>query len=187
NPVSYEGYDYRWLNSDLISDVTNPSPVVSVTETTRFEVMVTDKNDPDCVDTGFVWIRINETNVADFVAVQDLCAEGYVVNFRPTAPGVTEVVWTFNIGGSPVVSTELEPTMTFSSTGFYEVTLAVVTAQGCVDSLTRLIEVFDPATDLGIINFGNCQNYEQVLKLDKPIEGYEITWTLIEGETETQI
>src|SRR5690606_4567261 len=54
NPVSYEGYDYRWLNGDLISDVTNPSPVVSVTETTRFEVMVTDKNDPNCVDTGFV-------------------------------------------------------------------------------------------------------------------------------------
>src|SRR5690606_4425644 len=146
-----------------------------------------DKNDPDCVDTGFVWIRINETNVADFVAMQDLCADGYVVNFRPLSADVTDVVWTFYMSGIPVVSTELEPTFHFNSTGYFEVSLSVVTAQGCVDSLTKLIEVFDPATDLGIINFGNCENYEQVLTVNKPIEGYDIVWTLIDGETETEI
>src|SRR5690606_22300401 len=181
NPVAYEGYAYRWLNEGLISDVNDPSPTVEVTETTLFEVVVTDRNDPDCVDTGFVLVRVNELPIGEFEVIQDLCAEGYVVEFRPTASDLSEVSWTFIMGGVPVHSSELNPTISYSAPGFYEVTLAAMTAAGCVDTVTRIIEVFDPATDLGIINFGNCENYEQVLKLNKNIQGYEITWTLIDG------
>ena len=187
NPMAYAGYQYQWLNSDLIDDVNAPSPTVEVTETTRFEVIVTDADDPDCVDTGFVWVRINEMDLADFVAMQDLCADGYVVHFRPASDDVIEVEWIFNIGGLPVRSTELNPTIQFNATGYYEVSLAVVTSAGCVDTLSRVIEVYDPATDLGILNFGNCQDYSQVLKLDKIVEGYDIVWTLIDGDTETEI
>ncbi len=185
NPVAYDGYSYQWLNSELIEDVTDPSPMVNVTETTLFEVVVTDRNDEACVDTGFVLVRINEMGIADFVAVQDLCAEGYVVNFRPLSPDVVDVTWTLMIGGDPVQSNELNPSIDFGAKGYYEVSLSAVTAAGCVDTVTRLIEVFDPVTDLGIVNFGNCENYEQVLTLNKNIEGYEVTWTLIEGDTET--
>src|SRR5690606_25561469 len=58
---------------------------------------------------------------------------------------------------------------------------------GFVDTLSRLIEVLDTASELVILNFGNCENYEQVLKLNKNIEGFEISWTLLDGDTETEM
>src|SRR5690625_5823481 len=72
NPVSYEGYTYEWLDADLIDDVMNPSPEVFVSETTRFEVQVTVKEDPDCTGRGYVWVRINEDHIVEFIAIYDI-------------------------------------------------------------------------------------------------------------------
>ncbi len=187
NPVTYEGYTYQWLNTDLIDDVNNPSPVVDVDETTRFEVVVSDKNDPTCVDTGFVLVRVDELALGQYKAFQDLCAEGYFVRFSPAIHGVVEAKWRFSIGGEVIESSEMNPVIEYPETGFYDVSLVVVTSQGCTDSLSQIVQVYDPATDLEITNFGNCENYEQVLKLDKPIEGFEITWTLLDGDTEIDL
>src|SRR5690606_17506014 len=109
NPNAFDRYSYEWQIDSLIEDVNNPNPRVFVTATTLFPVVITDKEDPTCTGEGFVLVTVGESLVADFKAVQDLCAEGYTVTFTPTTEGISNVHWTFVIGSETIETDEASP------------------------------------------------------------------------------
>lgn len=187
NPSFFEGYNYTWTDNGLIEDTDHPNPSVFVNETTRFEVTVSDKNDPACVGTGFVLVRVNERPIADFTNVADLCSEDLSVVFSPVVENLANVRWEIVIGGEIVEFTENNPNVTFPSVGYYRVTMYAETYDGCTDSQTRIVEVYNPETDLEILNFGNCEDYIQFLQLNKDVSGYDIIWNLIENDAVSQI
>src|SRR5690606_20274406 len=183
NPVFYDGYTYQWLNSDLIGDVNNPNPTVNVQESTRFDVIVTDKNDSNCVDTGYVWVRINELPVADFNAIYDICDVDKTIQFQPVRNDLILTTWYFDANDPSKTSTLTSPSFTYDAFGTYEVTLIAETSQGCTDTLTKTIVVDDLFANLDFITYGGCEGLDYTLELTDPAIGYEVNWYIDnEGE-----
>src|SRR5690606_19448137 len=176
NPVSYEGYSYEWINTDLIPDVNDPSPVVNVTSTTLFQVVVVDRNDPTCVDTGFVWVRINEIPVADFNAVYDICSVDKTVEFRPVNNDLILTQWFFDGDDPSQTSSVTRPVHTYDAFGSYQVTLIAESLQGCRDTLTKTIEVNDLFSFLDFTTYGDCEGLDYTLELNDPAIGYDVNW-----------
>lgn len=187
NPDFTSRYEYEWNIDSLVTDKNDPNPMVFVSTTTLFPVTITDSEDPDCTGEGFVLVIVDESIVSEFRAIQDLCSEDYLVRLQPVAENLSDIEWTVRIGGEEITSSEETFEVGFPMPGWYEVTFTATSADGCTATRSRMIEVFDPSEDLGIINFGNCEDYEQVLKINKPIEGYEITWSLVENGSLTEI
>jgi PKD repeat protein len=83
---------------------------------------------------------------AGFSADDNIICVNDQVNFTNTSQNATSYLWTFE-GGNPATSTETNPTVTYSSSGIYDVKLV---AYGGSDSsiyeLTDYIEVFDAPT-----------------------------------------
>src|SRR5690606_38228987 len=178
NPVSYEGYTYEWLNSDLITDVNDPSPIVNVTETTLFEVVVTDRNDAMCVDTGFVLVRINELPIADFNAKYDICNVDKTVEFQPVSTDLVLTTWYFDGDDPSQTSSVTNPEHAYEAYGTYEVTLIAESVQGCTDTVTKTVEVNDLFSFLDFTTYGDCEGLDYTLELNDPAIGYEVNWYL---------
>lgn len=187
NPNFSPRYHYEWNIDSLIDDKNDPNPMVHVSASTLFPVTITEVDDADCTGEGFVLVLVDESPVARFDAVQDLCSESFRTSFTPVEKDLIRTEWTFNVGGELITSSDYSPEIDFPAPGYYEVSLSSESEAGCTDQHTRMIEIIDPETDLSILNFGNCQNYEQVLKLNKPIEGYDLKWSIREGESWTEI
>lgn len=187
NPDFSARYEYEWNIDSLIDDKNEPNPMVYVSATTLFPVTITETGGSECTGEGFVLVLVDESPVARFDAVQDLCSESFKTTFSPVEEDLVSTEWIFRIGGEEITSSDYAPEIEFPAPGYYEISLTSESSAGCTDTQTRMIEIIDPEKDLSIINFGNCQNYEQVLKLSKNIEGYDMKWSLLEGDTWTEI
>ncbi len=73
----------------------------------------------------------------DFVADNTIVFEGDAVNYTNTTSGnYTTQTWTFE-GGSPSTSTNASPTTIYQSAGTYDVTLSLVSQEGCLVTTTK--------------------------------------------------
>lgn len=68
---------------------------------------------------------------ADFYSVQNMVCEGDLVNFKNASWGdsITSFSWTFD-GGTPATSTDANPSVSFSTPGWHNVTLTVTAGGG---------------------------------------------------------
>jgi len=82
---------------------------------------------------------------AGFTASRTYGGAPLTVDFGIQSSGADTYVWDFGGAGS---STEASPSFTFDSPGEYRVQLRVGSALACADSVTQLIEVVEPVTDL---------------------------------------
>src|SRR5690625_7097876 len=98
--------------------------MVHVSVSTLFPVTITEVDDADCTGEGFVLVLIDESPVARFDAVQDLCSENFRTVFTPVEKDLTRTEWTFNIGGETITSTDYSPEIDFPAPGYYEVSLS---------------------------------------------------------------
>jgi gliding motility-associated-like protein len=99
-----------------------------------------------CQDTATDTARVNPKPVADF-AFTDTCQPNPIA-FRDRSTidtgSVVAYGWQFGNGRT---STQTSPTYQYNDTfGRYPVTLGVTTNKGCVDSVTRIVEVFPKPT-----------------------------------------
>lgn len=117
------------------------------------------------VGVGDEYITIVE---ADFSSTAGCFPDG-IVDFTDgstTAVGVLDTwSWDFGDGG---ISTDENPTHTFTGTGLYTVELTVANDLGCEDLFSFDVEVFDaPAVDFTALNFceGNVTNFTDATTL----------------------
>ncbi len=69
-------------------------------------------------------VYIEPVLASDFYADEDTICSGGTVNFTNTATGEDTYLWTFE-GGTPATSTDENPSVVYSTPGFYDVTLEV--------------------------------------------------------------
>ena len=89
---------------------------------------------------------IEPAPVADFVANDTLIVEGNATTFTDLSTNNPDSVhWAFS-GGSPATSTNVAPSVTYATSGYYDVTLTAYNQAGS-DTLTKLmyIHVIEPA------------------------------------------
>ncbi len=85
--------------------------------------------------------------VADFEGVPTTVNAGSTVSFTDLSYGgaVTSWSWDFGGGGTPNTSTAQNPTITYNTPGYYDVTLTVTNAYGSdIETKTNYIHVVDP-------------------------------------------
>ena len=124
--------DYLWSNGPTTSSIV-------VTASGIYNVTVTDAN--GCKGTSpAVNFIANQTPVVSFTNDTSLTCEIPAVNFINTSsfPAGSEFYWNF---GDNSTSTLTNPSHIYATPGNYPVSLTILTAAGCTDSLTQNVEI----------------------------------------------
>jgi len=103
-----------------------------------------------CISTLDKEVKIVEKPVADFTNIGSCVGQPYSPHDSSFAFTDTLVQWNWNIGG--IISHSPSPTVTFNATGPENVSLEVVSSEGCVDSVTKSIYVAPVPTALFAFN-----------------------------------
>lgn len=178
-------FNYQWAPAGLVSDPNAVNPTALITEPTTFTVTIT-PTDPVCEIIKTVTVTLGEAPVADFTsAVQ---CDGLTVQFNNAATNAVSYQWDF---GTPDgdSSTAADTSFTFPELGDYEVQLLAISADGCVDSLTRTISLTDLSLSVDFrVEYGDCTSDALTFQLFDESEnaannttGY--FWELSDGQT----
>jgi gliding motility-associated-like protein len=122
-------YSYLWLNNAS----TNDSLFVSPTTTTTYTVVVSDVcNTPP--DTATVTIVVNPLPVITFSGDILSGCSPVCVNFTGSAvPAIALSAWNFGDGDTSILAS---PNHCFVLPGTYDITLAVIDINGCINTIT---------------------------------------------------
>jgi PKD repeat protein len=138
-------------------------------------------------------INLNGTStaplpVASFTSSATTICSGNSVNFTNTSTDATSYSWSFP-GGTPSSSTEMNPIVTYSTPGSYDVTLVATNSAGSdTETMTAYITVNGPPAAPGSITGLNtvCANQTGVTYSIPSVSGAtSYTWAVPSGATIT--
>jgi len=120
------------------------------------ELVATDAN--GCQDTTSREIEVFGPPQVGLLASRTLGCVGEQIDFQDISIGAAPVVyweWDFGDGNT---SLDPQPNHTYTQTGTYDVSLTIVDARGCTDSLTlpQYIEITQPQADFGLTGAPAC-------------------------------
>lgn len=130
------GISYNWLPGGQITPAIAVAPIINTTYT----VSVTDTN--TCVNTSSVNVILHPIPVAGFVYTPECLGNTITFSNTSTIATGTIVHWEWSFGDNSTDSTAQNAAHSYLSCGDYNVTLTVITNNGCVDSTTESITVF---------------------------------------------
>lgn len=143
-----EGAVVGWLWSFGDGEIsTQQNPAHTFSTKGNYDVNLTVVSDKGCYAsyTGQNVIKVYPSPTANFstdVTVTDILYP--TIHFQNESSNYTAYQWTF--GDGTASSTELNPTHTFSDTGFYTAQLITTNAFGCKDTILKSIEVRPTST-----------------------------------------
>ncbi|MEO0473243.1 MAG: PKD domain-containing protein, partial [Bacteroidota bacterium] len=137
-------WDFGDGNSSLVQNPTYTFPTPGVY---GVQLLVTDAN--GCQDSVSQNITVYDLPSADFVSADTLGCAPQTVNFTDLSsgtPGIVNWFWDF---GDGTFATVQNPGHTYAANGQYDVSLVVINAQGCRDTLLRpaYIRLNQPVAD----------------------------------------
>lgn len=135
---SINQWQYDWGNGQS-SNQQNPSTTYNAAGTYAIMQIVTTTD--GCSDTAFMNTTIHPLPVVNFSA-GDVClgnAVNFINNSNISTGSISSYVWDLGNGNT---SSAQSPTESYSASGTYTVTLVATSNQGCVDSMSRTINVF---------------------------------------------
>lgn len=171
--ISGAGESFFWTFGDgQQSFATNPEHTYA--EAGIYEVTLTASN--PCGESSITkLITIEEPLIADFEIENDIICEGNSAQFINTSKGdIASYSWIFE-GGTPSISSDIDPIVTYDTPGTYPVQLTVIKASGEQDLyfLNEAIQVnpdaisnFDYTQDVLTFNFENLSENFTQLKWD---------------------
>ncbi len=135
-----------WNFGDATSGVNNNSilqnPGHSYANPGTYTVSLYATSDNGCVDSLKLLLTIMASPVSSFTSTSICLNQTTEYTDASTAPGSTVTQWFWNFGDiSPADSTQ-NPDHTFASSGTFNTILTVVSANGCIDSDTGIVNVF---------------------------------------------
>lgn len=163
-------------------------PVKSYTTAGTYVIKLTNDFGGGCTDFVTHNVTVLPKPTADFSANQTVaCAAPLAVNFTSTTTGAVSYAWTFGDGGTSNVA---NPSHTYTTTGFYTVTLTVTSANGCTETITKpgYISVQKPQITIAGIPKSGCAplTIEPIptIQTNEAITSY--AWTFGDGGTSNQ-
>tara|TARA_B100001758_G_scaffold81904_1_gene69627 strand:- start:31479 stop:36704 length:5226 start_codon:yes stop_codon:yes gene_type:complete len=122
-------------------------------------IMLVVKNmNNSCVDTIIENVQISPLPIADFSAV-NACLGEYV-HFTDNS-SINTVEWVYNFSDGIGVSNDSSPSYIFPEAGNYNVTLKVVSNNGCENNVSKNVQVYElPLVDFYVEN--NCEGQANI-------------------------
>lgn len=136
-----------------------------------------------CSDTGFALVKLYPPAVADFTTT-DVC-RGDTARFFDisTTPIGTISQWQWRFGNGQTATTQ-NPVTVYDTAAVYPVRLIVTSSEGCVDSITKTINIFNgPNTDFSYTP--PCIFSQVTFTPPNPSTQYNYLWTFPGGFTAT--
>lgn len=139
--VSGQGASYLWNFGDgTTASVQNPSHVYQAGGTYTVCLIITSAN--GCTDSVCNQVNIYGAPNVSFSA-QDACINNQPVSFYDSTTinngQIISTLWKFGDGNTSVSA---NPQHTYANTGMYTVTLIHSSSLGCIDSATRVVNIF---------------------------------------------
>jgi len=130
------GENYLWANGSTQSSI-----IVSPVETTKY--IVTGYNSNNCSSQDTATVSVYPNPISDFLAQPTIVfLEDATISFFNRTTGAISYLWNFGEDGS--TSTEKNPFYTYNSLGYHSVTLFSTNTYGCIDSISKKIQVKSP-------------------------------------------
>ena len=124
-------YTYSWSPVTGLSNSTVANPTAFPNTTATYTIIVTDDN--GCQDTNSVTITVNSLPVPNF----GYTASNLFFSFSDSSTNAVSWLWDFGDGN---LSTNQNPTYTYSTEGTYKVCLTITDAPGCKDSTCKSVD-----------------------------------------------
>ncbi len=140
-------YTYQWNTQSSLSDSTIMEPTVFPTNTTTYQLIVTDAN--NCIATDNVTIIVYNLPVADAGADTTICegTNAYISGSQSSGPGIS-----FSWG--PGIGSGSNQVVALSSPSYYYLT--VTDMHGCMDIDTVFIDMWSKPTALASDDTAMC-------------------------------
>jgi PKD repeat protein len=134
--------NYSWSFGDGGTS-TSQNPTYSYTAVGTYQVKLVVTTNNGCKDSITQSITINPQPVAGFsISNSTQCLSNNSFSFTSTSTSsgsISNYSWSFGDGGT---STSQNPTYSYTAAGTYQVKLAVITSNGCKDSITQSVTVY---------------------------------------------
>ena len=104
-----------------------------------FNVKLVVTSDDGCRDSTTKAVIVNCLPVPNFSALP-VCKNQAMV-FTDSSTGIISA-WNWDFGDNSAVNTSANPSYTYANSGIYNVTLTVTTSDGCIDSITKPVQIY---------------------------------------------
>ncbi len=172
---------YSWDFGDGGSTSTDENPTFTYADAGDYTVSLTVTNATGCATTISNDLTVTDDSRATFTfsdAEQNTSVPFTGVDTSPTGDEVTSWSWDFAGLGS---STDQSPTFTFTDVGSYDITLMVMTSQGCEEEIVQSITVSEACPVVAFEATSSVCIDEQVLLTNNSTTVSTYAWDFCEG------
>lgn len=143
--------NWLWEISSLSFQSTNQNPMINFNfgDSGLFQLKLKVTNNYGCKDSITKTISIYPLPIANFNFSPEIGLPPLQVNFNNQTYGGNSYLWDFGDGNSFIA---ISPTYTFQDSGIFNVTLFTTSLYGCVDSISKAIQIIEPIIDLAVKN-----------------------------------
>ncbi len=124
------------------------NPVHAYNSVSSFNAKLIAISDSGCADSTVKQVSVAALPLISFSPTPDYGSPPLNVSVQNTTPGSNTYLWNFG-DGSPL-QTGANPTHVYTDTGTFTITVIVTNSSGCSDSLSKIVDVVIPNTDLAI-------------------------------------
>lgn len=180
---------WSWNFGDGLPGSITQNPLHTYSTQNNFSVSLIVKDLNGCADTIAKTISVLPNPIA-LISAQDACANKIVL-FKDSSFVSTGNIksWHWNFGDNSPASTLQNPAHLYSGPGAHTVSLRVTSNNGCLDSITKLLNIF-PAPNADFISTGVCVN-NPINFTDKSSDVYSAVtgwlWNFGDGSTLSNI
>ncbi|MFY7884499.1 MAG: PKD domain-containing protein, partial [Dolichospermum sp.] len=182
--TSSNAISYLWNFGDgTTSTLVSPSKIYSLSGI--YTVKLFASNTSGCIDSLSTILTVIANPTASFTYTGNTtCTNNLTLVFNNTSNGAVSNNWEF---GDGTVSSVVNPTKTYASTGTYIVKLVTVNVNGCKDSTIQTITINNaPVAAFNIVGSANCSNSLGIV-LNNTSTGNIVSydWSFGDGTTST--
>jgi len=148
SPTGATAVSYLWTPALGLSDATIANPMASPQDTTKYFVEITDANGCKSIDSVVVFT--NPLPQVDFT-VDERCFGNFAAFTDQSQISKGSISsWDWSFGDGSGTANVQNPAYQYATAGIFEVTLVVTTSEGCIDSISKQVEIFElPDIDAG--------------------------------------
>jgi gliding motility-associated-like protein len=178
---SIGGASYIWYFGDgTTSTATSPTHAYATANTFTVKLVVTSAN--GCKDSISRSINVYPKPTAAFTAPAPQCIFNNNFSFTNNSVGATSYVWYF---GDGTTSTATNPTHSYATANTFTVKLVVTSANGCKDSISRILNVYPKPTAAFTAPAPQCIFNNNFSFTNNSIGATSYVWYFGDGTTST--
>lgn len=164
--------------SNSNSNTVKASPLIS----TNYNVQITDSN--GCENQINIPVTVNALPVASF-SFDSLVCKNSTINFINQSTNTTQYNWDF---GDNTNSTSQNAVHSYNQTGYFNVSLAAISSQNCLDTIERVIHVIEaPQANFTTYPQIGCAPLNINLNNTTSAYGSSYFWSINNGQSSTAV